>query len=115
VLAAGTRYLRVGQGILSSLCGDRIAVSSTLTTITVEVDIVDASRSFTVEILNDPTSGTPTVLGSLTLPVSTRGITTTALSVAIVADTEIGARVVRATGSGGSTFNSIVVNVDLIQ
>jgi hypothetical protein len=106
--------LRVGQGVLSSSCGDRIAVSSTLTTITVEVDVVDASRSYTIDILSDP-AGTPAVLGSLTLPINVRGASTTALSVAIIADTEIGARIVRASSSGGSTFNSIVVNVGLTQ
>ena len=82
--------------------------------ITIRVDQVDASRSYTVQILTSP-SGVPVVVGSLTLPISTIGVTTTAVSAAIAADAELGARIVRATGSGKSDFNAIVVNVVLVQ
>jgi hypothetical protein len=37
------------------------------------------------------------------------------LSASVAAETEIGARIVRASGSGGSTFNYIVVNIVLSQ
>lgn len=114
VPSVGTRYLYAGVGTLSSNCGDRIPVASTLSTITVEVDVIDASRTFTIEIISDPTA-TPVVIDSLTLPLSSRGATTTALTANIAADTEIGARIVRATGTGGSSFNHIVVNIILLQ
>jgi phosphoheptose isomerase len=52
------------------------------------------------------------VLGTLTLATSTIGTSTT-VSQAIGANVEIGARIVRATGTGSSTFNDIVVNITL--
>lgn len=112
--SGGTRYLRIGQGVLSSECGDRIPVASTLTTVTIEVSVIDASRAYNLEIISDPT-GAPDVLTTLNLPINTRGVTATGLSVAILANTEIGARLVRSAGAGSSTFNAVIANIVLMQ
>ena len=109
----GTRYLRLGQGVFSSSCGDRIPMDTTLSYISTEVDATDSSRSYTVEILSNP-AGTPSVLASQVLAVGLRG-DSTQVSVGILSGTEIGARMVLSTGYGVSTFNSIVVNIDLTE
>jgi hypothetical protein len=103
--------LRTGQGILTSICGDRIPRDSTLSYITIEVDSTEASNTYNVEILSSPTNS-PSVLSTLLLPASVRGDSTT-VSVGISANTEVGARVVRNTGAGASTFNYISVNMGL--
>lgn len=85
----------------------------TLYAISVEVDVIDTVRTFDIEILTDP-SGAGVVIGTLALPTSSRGASVTGLSAAVTAGTEIGARIVRSSSSGGSTFNAVVVNVVLV-
>jgi hypothetical protein len=114
VPTAGTRYMVTGDGVATSAAGDRISRDSRIRTITVEVQQIDTARSFDIEILSTP-SGTPTLLSSLTLPVSTKGAIVTSLDVAVSAGTEIGARIVRATGTGQSSWNEANVTVGMIQ
>lgn len=112
VPGSGTRYLRTSDGIDVSTCGDRLIQDVRITGISIRVDSADASRSYTVEVLSDP-SGTPAVLASLTLPVSSTGAGRNDLAVFVTAPTEIGVRVVLATGSGASSFSNINVNVQV--
>jgi hypothetical protein len=108
--SGGTRYLRSGQDIASSLCGDFIPNDSTLTTISVQLNEPDDISTYEIDIISSP-SGTPTVINSLLLPLSTQNIAVTNLTSNIPANTEIGVRVVRLTGSGESQFRSITVNL----
>jgi len=66
-----------------------------------------------VEVITSP-SVTPAVVGTLNLLTSTRGAGTT-FSAAVAAGSELGVRMVRASGSGGSTFDDINVTVVLEQ
>jgi hypothetical protein len=106
--------LKTGEGVECSSAGDYIAVNMTLVAVTVEVNVVDASRAYNVEVITSP-SGTPSVVGTLNLPTSTRGAGTVSLSAAVAAGSEIGVRMVRSSGSGGSSFDDINVTVVLEQ
>jgi hypothetical protein len=110
----GTLYLKTGQNLQCSEAGDRISKDSVLRTITIEVNVGDSLQTYDIEILRDP-SGSPTVIATLSLPTSTKGIYTNSLSVNITAGWEIGARIVRTLGGSASAFNSINVTVILDQ
>ena len=97
-------------GVTVSSASDIIIRAANVTAISIEVDVADATRSFTVDVITDP-SGTPTSIATLTLPVSSRTATTTSVSGAVAAATEVGVRLVRATGAGAATFNDVVVLV----
>lgn len=110
VTGSGTRYLGTANGVFVSSAGDFSIENLILHGISINVDSTDGSRTFTVQVLTSP-STSPTVIASLTLPLSTRMASTTSLAVAIPSGTEIGVRVIRATGSGSSSFNDMVVNL----
>lgn len=110
VPAGGTRFLSTFQNIATSSTGDRIIRASVLRGVSVKVDVVDAARSFDINVLS-PSSGVPVIIATLTLPVSTIGAQTSSLSVALATGAELGAQIVRATGAGASTFSNINVSV----
>jgi hypothetical protein len=109
VPGGGTRYLQAG-GVNVSSASDIIIRAANVTAISIEVDTADAARSYTVEVITNP-SGIPVSIATLTLPVSVRTANTTAVSGAVPAATEVGVRLVRATGVGAATFNDVVVLV----
>ena len=78
------------------------------------MDIADASRAFNVEVLTSP-STSPSVLSTLNLPASNTSAYATGVTGAISANTEVGVRVKRSNGSGGSTFNYINATIVLKQ
>jgi len=110
VPAGGTRFLSTFQNIATSSTGDRIIRASILRGVSVKVNVIDTARSFDINVLS-PSSGVPVIIATLTLPVSTIGVQTSSLSVAIAAGAELGAQIVRATGAGASTFTNINVSV----
>jgi len=112
VPGGGTRYMRTGQGVPCSNAGDRLIQDVKITGISIRTDAIDASRSFDIEVVSGP-SGTPVVLATLTLPVSSQSAGINTLAVDVSAPTEIGVRIVRATGSGSSTWNDVNVNVQV--
>lgn len=115
VPSVGTQYLRTGEAVFVSAAGDWIASSSTLTAITIKVNIPDPAISYNVEVLTSP-SGTPTVIGTLALPVTSDTAGVTSLSAPISAGTEIGVRLVRSAGpTSKSEFNEINVTVILVR
>jgi len=107
----GGRYLRLGEGVFSSQAGAMLTGDGELNGISFVADAADGSRDYDLEILSDP-AGAPVVLA--TLPISgvqrnrVRG-----LAVSIVGLTEVGARLVRTSGSGPSSFNRVVVTVEV--
>lgn len=108
VPAYGTLYLKTGE--VSCLSAGVSAISAmTLIGISVRVDQIDGSRTYDIEVVKNP-SGVPTVLGSLNLGAAKTNHRDD-LSVLVSAEDELGARLVRATGTGMSTFNDIVVAV----
>jgi len=112
VPGGGTRYLRTGQSVPCSNAGDRLIADIRITGISVRTDISDGSRDYDVEIVTSP-SGTPAVIATLALPSGSNSEGTSSLSVFVSAPTEIGARLVRTSGGGSSSFNSINVNVQV--
>lgn len=111
VPGAGTRFLQAGTVATSSV-GDQLPMATTLVGASIRVDVIDASRSYNLQILSSP-SGVATVLATLVLPVSTISVVNFSLSVSISSNVELGARLVLATGAGASTFSNIIVNVFL--
>jgi hypothetical protein len=105
----GTQYLRNGRDVVTSSAGDRISKNSNLTALTVQLDQVDSSRSYKLEIMTE-SSLTGSVLNYVTIPTDTLGVHDTGITGAVSAGTEIGARLVRDSGSGESTFHNIIVN-----
>ena len=111
VPAGGTRYLRVGQNIVTSSAGFHLPKDSTLRSITLQVNVVDNLRSYNIEVLKDPAGrlGAPVVLATLPLATGSLNNIANTLAVNVVAADELGARIVRATGTGRSSFRRIVV------
>lgn len=108
----GTLYLETGGDFAVSATGDRLATDSTLFGIAIEVNASDASNTYDVEVISDPTSSS-TVLATLNLPTGVRGISSTSFIANIAANTEIGVRLVRSSGSTSSTFTECNVLIYL--
>lgn len=113
VTSQGTRYLRTGEGVFCSSAGINIQPAKTLSRITVQVNAVDASRAYDVQVISNSSSASPTVLATLSLPTSSLEADSGALAVAVAASTELGVRLVRSSGSGASTFKQVNVLVVL--
>ncbi len=114
VPGSGTRYLRTGEGIVCSSAGDVLDDASTLVGVSVNVDVADGARDYAIEIISSP-SGVPVVLATLPLASGLRTAKDRSLAVAVPADTEIGARLVRTAGVGASTFADINVIAEFVK
>lgn len=117
VPGSGTRYLQIGP-LLSSKVGKRMLRNGSISGLSIEVEVVDGSRSFDLEVQRSTDGGsTWNVIASVNLPVSTLGVSTVAPtgSLAFNANELIRARVVRASGSGSSTFKNIDVTVEYTE
>lgn len=111
VPAGGTRFLRYGAQVITSLAGFRIPANGTLIGLTIQVETL-STNTYDLEILTDPASrsGPPTVIATLSLPASTLFAVDRTLSVAITAATdELGARVVRTSGTTAGLDNISVM------
>ena len=104
----GTRYLRVGN-VFTSQAGYEIFEAVTLTAISIRVNTSDATNDYDLEILS-PSSASQTVIATLSFPSGTTATSTT-VSIAISAGSELGARLVRTAGSGNSDFVTYTVLV----
>lgn len=113
VPAFGTRYLRFGQGVISSVAGFRMSAAGQLRAITVQVNTTSPS-TYDVEVLRDPAGrlGAPAVLATLTLSPGTLFTVSGALAVAVAAADELGVRMVRTAGALSSSFSYIVVKTE---
>ena len=110
---AGLRYLKVGQGVPSSVVGFRLPAAAILRGITIYTDAVDAIRTFDIEAVKDP-SGVPVVLGTaLALPTGVDNASRRDLAGAIAISDEIGVRIVRTSGAGPSSFSSFTVVLEV--
>ena len=106
VPVAGTLYLDVV--VPTSAAELRMSVDALLRRISVQVDVIDAARAFSVEILKGGA-----VIASLPLPVSTLGAHVATYSAAYLAGNLLSARIVRTSGAGKSTFRNVHVTVTL--
>jgi len=109
---AGTRYLETGSGVFSSSAGDILTAAATLVGISINVNTIDTSRNYSVEVLINP-SGASSIIGSLALPLGTQNNKRRDLAVAIPINTEIGVRVLKTSGSNQSTFSDVNVIVEV--
>jgi len=109
----GTRYLRYGEGVHTSQAGFRMTADGQLRGITVQVNTT-STNDYDIEILRDPAgrAGGPFVLGTLALPAGSLFAVDRSLAVAVTTAMEIGARVVRSSGSGVSSFTALVVKTE---
>jgi len=114
VPGSGIRYLRNCEGVPSSQAGELIAPAHTLTSVTVQLDEVDTSRAYEVEVITD-SSSVPIVIATVSLPTNTTQASATALTINIPTNTEIGVRLIRISGSGESTFDAINVIILMTQ
>jgi hypothetical protein len=97
VPGAGTRQL-ASPG--NTLVGIRMNRAGTIKGASIQVDVIDATRTFDLDIRLNGTS-----VATLALPVSTLGAHSTALSVAVAAGDVITTFMVKTSGGGASTFN----------
>jgi len=96
VAGAGTLTL-LGAG--ATTVAFSIPRAGTITGASIRVNVIDAARAYNLEVLLNGAS-----VATVALPVSALGAFSTALSVAVAAGDQIGARLVRTSGAGGSTF-----------
>jgi len=113
VMSAGVRYLD-REAIACSLIPTLLHAAWNLIGISIVVDLVDASRTYDVEVVSNPHTGSPAIIGTaLTVPLSTLSASTRALTTAVPVNTLWGVRIVRATGSGLSTFTRARVEIEV--
>lgn len=113
VPAAGTRYLRFGEGNISSIAGFHITSAGQFRGISIQVDATD-TNAWDFEVLVDPAGrlGAPTVIATVNLAAAALVVIDRTFTVAVVAADELGVRIVRSAGSGGSAFSKINVTTE---
>ena len=116
VPTSGTRFLRFGEGVISSLSGFRLPAVGTLKGLTIQVQSTSAN-DYVVQLLSDPAARAagPTVIAGavLALPAGLLFARDRSLSIAI-ADLELGAWIIRTSGAGsGLDQISVVAEFEL--
>ena len=106
----GTRYLRFGEGNISSFAGFRMSAAGQLRGITVQINTTDGN-AYDVQVLRDPAgrAGAPVILATVTVLAATLFVIDRTFAIAVATTDELGVRVVRSAGAGASTFTSINV------
>jgi hypothetical protein len=102
------------QGVVTTTSGFITTLATSLIGISVSVDAaIQASHTYDIEIIRDPT-GTPVVVGTLEID-SVDGRTTFRrdLSVAVTAGTELGARITQTAGTLASVFVAGLISIEL--
>lgn len=101
------------QGVVTSTSGFIVPFAANLIAITISVDTAaQAAHTYDIEIVRDPT-GTPVVVGTLTLDPGERTDFRRDLSVAIAAGVELGARVIQTAGTLASVFSTGIIVAEL--
>ena len=101
-------------GVSTAAVGIRLASAATLIGITYSADNTPGgARTYDVEVVSDPT-GAPAVLGTaLAIGNAEQDDARRDLSAAVGAGTLIGARIVRTAGTGKSSFDNVIVEIEL--
>lgn len=116
VPSGGLQYFRLAAGVFASEAGDLSTADATIRGVSVNVDSVDVSRAYDVEVLTDPSGagGTgPTLVATLSLATNTLRARSSSYVVAVSGLLDIGVRMRRTSGSGASTFQEAVVIVEV--
>jgi hypothetical protein len=110
------QYLSMGPGVLASQTGGLLTANGTLVGVSVAVDVIDAARSYDVEVLTDPSGagGTgPTVVATLPLAAGVLRNRVSGLAVAVAGLLDLGVRLTRSAGPAGpSDFKQVAVIVE---
>ena len=112
VPVGGTQYLDLGPSVVSSSIGERLPFAATLKGLTISLNVVDVTRDYSLQLLSDP-AGAFAVLATLTVPAGTLDKVDRTYAVAIPSGTKIGARLIRTSGAGASTFEEVDVLVEI--
>lgn len=109
----GTRYLRYGEGNISSIAGFVLSAVGTFRGVTIQVNTTD-TNAYDIEVISDPAGrlGAAVVLGTVNLAAAALFAIDRTFAVAVASGVELGVRVVRSAGSGVSTFSAINVQTE---
>lgn len=94
----------------AAILGYRMMRAGTITGASLQVDVVDAARTYNLDIRVNAVS-----VATLALPLSTLGVSTVALAVAVAVGAVVTAFLVRTAGSGGSTFAEMLSVVEVTE
>lgn len=103
----GVRYLRVGD-VATSAAPVVLDSGVTVTGLSLSVDVADGSRTYDLEVLRNGS-----IVGTLTLPLSTKSITASSLAISMAGGDEIAARIRRISGSGPSSYRRVFAGLAL--
>lgn len=110
--SGGLLYLKGPDGVPCSSVGHDAMRACTLKGISFRADVPDTVQAYDVEVLKNP-DGTPSVLGTLAIPVSVQSARRTDLSAAITAGDSLGVRLTRTSGAAASEFDQVTVVIEL--
>lgn len=112
VPTGGVLYLKGPDGVPCSSAGWDAMRACTLKGISFRNDIGDAAQAYDVEVVKNP-DGTPSVIGTLAIPATTRSARRTDLNAAIAAGDSFGVRITRTSGASASEFTQFNVLIEL--
>ena len=110
VPAGGELYLKGPAGVLCSDVGEDVVCDSALCGISFRADAEDGVQTYDVEVVKDP-DGTPVVLGTLPIPLSTKAARIVNCNAEIVGGSSLGVRIKRTSGSVASVFTKFTALV----
>lgn len=94
----------------NAILGYRMMRAGTITGASLQVNLVDASRTYNLDIFVNGVSAT-----TVALPISTLGVSSVALSVAVAVGDVVSAFLVRTSSTGGSTFNEMTSVIEVTE
>lgn len=112
VPTGGVLYLRGPDAVPCSSAGWDAMRACTLKGISFRNDIGDASQSYDIEVVKNP-DGTPSVIGTLAIPTTTRSARRTDLNAGIAVGDSFGVRITRTSGAAASEFTQFNVLIEL--
>ena len=98
----GEQYLFGPGPVATSSAGQKMLYAGTITGMAVQVDRIDSSRTYSIQVLVNGVNS-----GAVSLASGVDNASTTALAVAYAAGDELSFRAVRTAGSGRSTFGEM--------
>lgn len=110
VPVGGEYYLKGPAGTQCSDVGEDVICDSALCGISFRADAEDGVQTYDVEVIQDP-DGTPIVLGTLPIPLSTKSARLVNFNAEVAAGASVGVRIKRTSGSVASVFTKFTVLV----
>lgn len=110
VPAGGELYLEGPVSLRCSDVGHDVVCDSALCGISFRADAEDGVQTYDIEVIQDP-DGTPIVLGTLPIPLSTKSARLVNFDAEIPCGSSLGVRIKRTSGSVASVFTKFTVLV----